>query len=198
MVGGRSPGRVQVGNKPWWLGRLCLGTGNVLATAAQERGKKGAEQEVKLEETSPRPEVETDTEGVRKVCSWQSRDSSEAGVRKLPDGGPFQYRNPVKRSLARTCCQPSRLRRRCGKLSSSETVQSTGRRQELRVGGQSRGAGVWRVYLQMEMVNVSVEVRRIVVGTAWRVRTLLCKTPKKAKSLQPPSKRGAALDVPWL
>ena len=42
--------RVQVGNKPWWLGRLCLGSGNVLATAAQERGKKGAEQEVKLEE----------------------------------------------------------------------------------------------------------------------------------------------------
>ena len=105
------------------------------------------------------------------MCSWQSRDSSETGVRKLPDGGPFQYRNPVKRSLTRTCCQPSRLRRRCGKLSSSETVQSTGRRQELRVGGQNRGAGVWRVYLQMEMVNVSVEVRRIVVGTAWGVRT---------------------------
>ena len=189
--------RVQVGNKPWWLGRLCLGSGNVLDSSPGE-GEAECRAGSKAGGASPRPEVETDPEGVRKVCSWQSRDSSETGVRKLPDGGPFQYRNPVKRSLTRTCCQPSRLRRRCGKLSSSETVQSTGRRQELRVGGQSRGAGVWRVYLQMEMVNVSVEVRRIVMSTAWRVRTLLCKTPRKAKSLQPPSKRGAALDVPWL
>ena len=72
-----------------------------------------------------------------------------------------------------------------------ETARAAGRWAE-------QGAGVWRAYLQMEMVNVSVEVRRILVGTAWGVRTLLCKTPNKANSLQPPSKRGAALDVPWL
>ncbi len=55
-------------------------------------GGEGCRAGIMMEDTSPSPEVETDTEGVREVCSWQNRDPSETGVRKLPDGGPFQYR----------------------------------------------------------------------------------------------------------
>lgn len=99
--------------------------------------------------------------------------------------GLFNIGTTVKSFPVNEYSQPSKPRRRWGKLNSPETAQWARRRHGLCV---EQGTGVLRVNLQMGMSNVSVKLLRIVVVGTAGVRTLLCVRHRGKQRIAYPTK----------